>query len=78
MYRVHITLSNVNEILIISQVYLLKNNSKSLNHYWIILVLGIHILYSRVTNIRLLILPFDTVTYMYFNLTISLYPLILI
>ena len=38
MYRVHIALSNVNKILIISQVYLLRNNSKSLNHYWIILV----------------------------------------
>ena len=36
MHRVHITLSNVNKIFIISQVYLLKNNSKSLNHYWII------------------------------------------
>ena len=38
MYCVRITLSNVNKIFIISQVYLLRNNSKSLNHYWIILV----------------------------------------
>ena len=38
MYRVHITLSNVFKKFIISQVYLLRNHSKSLNHYWIILV----------------------------------------
>ena len=36
MYRVHITLSNVSKIFTISEVYLLRNNSKSLNHYWII------------------------------------------
>ena len=32
----HKTLSNVNKIFTISQVYLHRNNSKSLNHYWII------------------------------------------
>ena len=35
----HNTLSNANKIFTISQVYLHRNNSKSLNHYWIILVL---------------------------------------
>ena len=37
-------MSNVNKIFTISQVYLFRNNSKSLNHYWIILVTHSHLL----------------------------------
>ena len=47
-YRVHKTLSNVNKIFTMGHDYIHRNNSKSLNHYWIILVIRVPLQFTEI------------------------------